>query len=137
MSDQENVAAVQRMYCAFGSGDIPALLAELADDVDWSVAGSTNIPYAGSYRGHDGVMEFFHRLVDAIDIEQFEPREFIAQGAHVAVLGHEAGRAKPTGCRFENSWAQVFSFGGDKVVRFHEYVDTAALEAAFKGDCQA
>ena len=30
-----NVATVQKIYEAFGKGDVPAILAVLADDVEW------------------------------------------------------------------------------------------------------
>jgi ketosteroid isomerase-like protein len=31
-----NTAAVQRLYAAFGRGDIAGVLADLAEDVDWA-----------------------------------------------------------------------------------------------------
>jgi ketosteroid isomerase-like protein len=44
MSDQTNVDAVQRIYEAVGSGDIPALLNLLTDDVEWTLHGPSVIP---------------------------------------------------------------------------------------------
>ncbi len=45
------IATVQRMYEALGRGDIDAIVAEVADDVDWiSVTpnGSPSVPWYGS-----------------------------------------------------------------------------------------
>ena len=38
-----HVEAVQRLYAAYGRGELDGVLAELADDVDWAAeAGSTS-----------------------------------------------------------------------------------------------
>ena len=51
MSDQK-VEAVQRLYEAYGRGDTEAVLAEVADDVEWAAeAASTSVPWYGTFRG--------------------------------------------------------------------------------------
>jgi ketosteroid isomerase-like protein len=49
------------------------------------------------------------------------------------VLGHERMRVKSTGPVFETDWAHVLTLCEGKVLRFHEYFDTAAMVAAFRG----
>ena len=66
------------------------------------------IPYAGGYNGKAGVAEFFAKLGAAVQIEVCEPREFVVQCDQVAVLGHEQGWAKPSGCRFTTGFCAVF-----------------------------
>jgi uncharacterized protein len=134
MSEEENVQAVQQMYAAFGRGDLSALLTGFADDVDWQVAGPTDIPICGSRQGREEVAQFFQALGAALETQQFEPQEFIAQGDKVVVLGHERHRVKSTGRIHEGDWVQVFTLHDGKVVRYREYVDTFALVAAFRGD---
>jgi ketosteroid isomerase-like protein len=132
MSERENVQAIQQMYAAFGRGDISVLLNGFAEDVDWYVTGPADIPICGSRRGHEGVAQFFKALGEMLETQQFEPQEFVAQNDNVAVLGHERHRVKSTGHIFEGNWVQVFTLSEGKVVRFREYIDTAALVTAFR-----
>jgi len=101
MSEQTNVAVVQQAYEAFGRGDIPGVLDHLTDDVVWALQGPTTIPFAGVHRGREGIAEFFSLVGEALEYEQFEPREFVAQGDTVVVLGYERSLVKPTGRMFE------------------------------------
>ena len=130
MGEQENYQSVLRIYDAFGRPDV--VLRELAEDVEWRVYGPEGlIPYAGVYRGHEGVKCFFDRLAEAVAIEAFDPREYVVQCDQVVAIGCEKGRAKPTGREFKNDWVHVFGFRNGKVAQFREFGDTAALVAAF------
>src|SRR5215208_6972795 len=43
----------------------------------------------GTRHGHEGVAEYFSLLDENLELEQFEPREFVAQGDTVVVVGFE------------------------------------------------
>ena len=131
MSDQTNVEAVQQGYAAFGRGDIPALLSLMTDDVEWSLQGPSVIPWAGPRRGREGVSEFFSLLGQLLEFEQFEPREFVAQGDTVVVLGYERSLVKPTGRTFEQEWAHVYTLRDGKIAKGRFIEDTAAQVVAF------
>ena len=62
MGTQENLQVVKEGYAAFGRGDIPGLLALMAEDMEWHHPGP-GLPLAGTYRGHDGVANFFQKLL--------------------------------------------------------------------------
>jgi ketosteroid isomerase-like protein len=135
MAEQENVQAVQRLYAAFQGGDSTAFLNTLADNVEWFVPGPKQIlPWAGRRQGREQVAQFFTEFAQTAETEQFEPREFIAQGERVVVPGHRRDRVKATGRIFESDWVQVFSVSEGKIARFRGYIDTAAMVAAFRGD---
>jgi ketosteroid isomerase-like protein len=135
MTEQENVQVVQRLYAAFQQGDFAAFLNTLADEVKWFVPGPKQIlPWAGLRKGREQVAQFFTEYAQTAEIQQFEPREFIAQGERVVVLGYRRDRVKATGRSFESEWAQVFSLRAGKIVNFRGYIDTAAIVAAFRGD---
>jgi ketosteroid isomerase-like protein len=133
MTEPDNIKAVQSAYAAFGRGDVPAILAMMSDDVDWQavVGVEPKVPTGGLRHGRSGVAEFFRQLGENLDFQQFEPREFLAHGDKVVTLGHFRAAVKSTGRSFSTDWVMVFSFHGDKVVRFREYVDAAAINAAF------
>ena len=131
MSDQTNLGVVQQIYAAVGSGDIPALLSLLTDDVEWTLQGPSMIPWAGPRRGREGVAKFFSLIGETLEFEQFEPREFVAQGDTVVVLGYERSLVKPTGRTFEQEWAHVYTLKDGKIAKARFIEDTAAQVVAF------
>ena len=131
MSDQTNLGVVQQIYAAVGSGDIPALLSLLTDDVEWTLQGHSMIPWAGPRSGREGVTKFFSLIGETLEFEQFEPREFVAQGDTVVVLGYERSLVKPTGRTFEQEWAHVYTLKDGKIAKARFIEDTAAQVVAF------
>ncbi len=126
-----NVEVVQETYEAVGRGDLPALLDLLTDDVEWTFQGPSMIPFAGTRRGREGVAEFFSLVGGNLEFERFEPREFVAQGDTVVVLGFERSLVKATGRTFEQEWAHVYKLRDGKVAEFLALEDTAAHAVAF------
>lgn len=134
MTENENTNIVQNVYGNFKAGEIKALLDLLSEDIEWQLPEIENVPFAGKRRGHEQMGQFFASLVDTQEVQLFEPREFIAQGEKVVALGHYAWRVKSTGREFGGDFAHVFTILNGKVVRFHEYMDTAAAAAAHRRD---
>ncbi len=124
MSDP--VSIIQELYAAFGRGDVPGILNHIASDVDFEFVGSPALVYAGNRRNHEQVADFFASVAKADDIHAFEPREFIAGGDHVTVLGWEKSTAIDTGKPFESEWAHVFTVKDGKVTRWRGFFNTAA-----------
>lgn len=127
MSEQDNLAIVRRGYEAFGRGDIDELLSLLNEEIDWFSPGPSDLPTAGHRRGHQQVRQFFGSVKELFDFERFEPQTFIADGDTVVVLGEDSVIVKGTGKNVTESWAHVFTVKDDKIVRFQEYIDTAAI----------
>jgi len=134
MNENGNTNIVQHVYEFFRGGDIKALLHLLSDDIEWQLPEIENVPFAGKRRGHEQMGQFFASLVDTQEVQHFEPREFIAQGDKVVALGHYAWLVRSTGREFGGDFAHVFTMCNGKVIRFHEYMDTAAASAAHRRD---
>lgn len=130
MSEQTNLALVQSAYAAFGRGDLPALLACLSADVQWDHPGPSGIPWAGAFKGREGVQRFFAGLAASVDFESFAPEAFIADGDRVVVLGRERARVKRNGQTYETAWAHAFELANGKIAAFREYTDTAGVASA-------
>lgn len=128
MSDPASL--VHAVYAAFGRGDLPALLACLHDDVQWTFEGSTGEAYMRTARGHDDVMRWFQQVLAVDGVQVFEPRETLAAAGHVTVLGWERTQALPDGGVFETPWIHVWWIRGDRVSRFVGMFDTAAAARA-------
>jgi uncharacterized protein len=130
MNEQENTRLVQRAYQSIEAGDIQALLNSFAEDVQWQLPEMENVPFAGTWQGHEGVRQFFSKVFEVQDAVEFEPQDYIAQGDIVVVLGRFLMRIKETGRDFASDWAHVWTVQGGKVKRFYEYVDTGAVNRA-------
>lgn len=132
MNESPNAKLIQQCYDAFGRGDIPALLAQFSENIEWRSVAVEGSPFAKEYRGHNEVARFFKQLDEVEEITRFEPREFIAQGERVVVLGSYAAKVKATGRTYESDWAHVFSVKDGKVIRMQEYADTAVMAKAYQ-----
>lgn len=132
MSEQQNLEVVRRGYEAFGRGDIQALLDLLADDVEWVSPGPPELPTAGNRRGRQQVAQFFQAVDQIFEIQQFEPKAFVAQGDRVVVLGTDTARIKATGKMVTEDWAHAFTVQDGRIVRMQEFIDTSAVVAELK-----
>ena len=129
---QQNIGLVQSGYEAFGRGDLDGLLSLLDANVEWKTPGASDLPTAGTRRGHAQVREFFGTLLELFDFELFEPRTFIADGDRVVVLGLDRVKVKGTGKSLSEEWCHIFTLQNGKVVAFQEFFDTAAIAAELK-----
>jgi ketosteroid isomerase-like protein len=127
MSDQQAVETVKRGYELFGQGDIAGFLNLLDEHVEWYSPGPSELPTAGVRKGRQAVGDFFATLDKHYEFQRFEPRQFIAQGDTVVVLGEDTVRVKTTGTVLTEEWAHVFTLSNGRVTRFHEYMDTAGI----------
>lgn len=130
MSSAESLQIVKDGYAAFGRGDVPGLLALMAEDVVWEIPGP-GLPLAGTYRGHEGVASFFQKLGEQTEILEFQPREFLADGNRVLVVGWESFKVKATGRGAQAHWVMSFTVRNGKISAFCEYTDTKAIADAY------
>lgn len=130
MSTEESIQVVKNGYAAFGRGDIAGLLELLTEDVEWNSPGP-GLPLSGTYVGRAGVANFFQKLAAEAEILDFQPREFVADGDRVLVLGSERGKVRATNRAFELEWVMSFTIRDNKIAIFREYTDTKALADAY------
>jgi len=131
MNEKQNTALVQQGYKLFTQGDIPGVLKLMSPNVAWELPKLENVPFTGKFQGVEGVGRFFSALSSAIDLLKFEPREFIAQGNKVVVLGESRYRVKGHKEEIDDRWVDVLTVENGKIARYEQYADTAQLERAF------
>lgn len=132
MSEQQNLDIVRQGYEAFGRGDLEALLDLMDPQVTFTTPGPAELPTAGTRRGRDGVRQFFETLPSVVDIKRFEPKEFLAQGDRVVVIGDDTSVAKATGAMIEGRWVHIFTVRSGKIVMFEERMDVSPLVAELR-----
>ncbi len=127
-----NVESVKAIYEAFGRGDVPAILDQLADDVEWDQdAPGYGIPIYEPGVGKEHARRFFARLED-LDFRRFEPTNFLGGGNQVAVPINVEVEVKSTGKMVEALEIHLWTFGDDgKVSRFFHCIDRHAFVLAY------
>lgn len=130
MNEQENVKTMKAAYDAFSQGDFPAVFSFLAEDAEYIAVGPADvIPWAGTYRGHAEIGQFFTRLGAALEFQEFAAQEFIAQGDKLAVVLHGRYKAHATGKEFETHPQHIVTFRDGKVMQLISLDDTATIAA--------
>lgn len=112
---------VQRMFAAFGAGDIDALLETVHPDSHWTYYGANPRPTRAHLSGHADVRRFFERILERLEMTEFNTDEFIVQGDTVVVFGSEAGTVRATGLSFRNEWTQKYVVRDGRIVEMAEY----------------
>ncbi|MFM0404230.1 nuclear transport factor 2 family protein [Paraburkholderia aspalathi] len=132
MSTDKNVQTVKDFFAAIGRGDRKDLLALAAEDIEWIIPGE-DWPLAGTRRGHAGLADLLETASKSIETST-EPREFIAQGDRVVVVGFARGTIKATNKTFEDNWIFAITVRDGKLTSIREYIDTQALARASQTD---
>ena len=132
MSIEKKIQTVKDFFAAIGRGDREALLALVAEDIEWIIPGE-DWPLAGTHRGHAGLADLLETASKSIETST-EPREFIAQGDRVFVVGFASGKIKVTNKTFEDHWIFAITVLNGRLTSIREYVDTQALARASQMD---
>ena len=128
-----NLSTVQKIYACFGQGDVPGILAELADNVTFfNGSDPTVAPFGGEFKGKEGVIRFFTHLGSTTRTTHFEPSNFKADGNRVTNEVQHDGVVTVTGKPF--SVKALFSWEFDetgKAVDWKGTGDFSSMNAAF------
>jgi ketosteroid isomerase-like protein len=129
---EKNIQTVKDFFAAIGRGDREALLALVAQDIEWIIPGE-DWPLAGTHRGHAGLAGLLETASKSIETST-EPREIVAQGDRVLVVGFARGKIKATNKTFEDDWVFAITVRDGRLTNIREYVDTQALARAAQMD---
>ena len=132
MSIEKNIQTVKDFFAAIGRGDREGLLALVAEDIEWIIPGK-DWPLAGTHSGHVGLTDLLETASKSIETST-EPREFVAQGDRVLVLGFARGKIKATNKTFEDDWIFAITVRNGRLTNIREYIDTQALAWASQID---
>ena len=132
VSKVNNVQIVESIYDGFKSGDMEAILGVMSENMVWLHPGNpAEIPFAGKFEGKAGVQRFFDTAFARIDVLDQQIFSVEGSGDKVFVLGYEHMRVKATGKEYQSNWVHMYTVSDGEVIAFEEFIDTAALVAAF------
>ena len=120
---------VRRQYLAAAAGDLDALRATLAPDIEWTeMAG---FPLAGTYRTPEGVTaNVMEKLGTDWNDWTAHDDTYVVDGEDVVVLARYTALHKVTGNHLNARVAHHFTVRGGLIVRFEQFVDTALVRDA-------
>jgi ketosteroid isomerase-like protein len=128
----QNLDTIGRLYAAYGRQDIDAVLAEVADDVDWAAeAASTTLPWYGPHRGKSEVPRFFAEIGSNVDISEFDIIGMTSNDTDVVATVHWTFTVKATGKTASMYMQHWFRFANGKIVFFRGSEDSEQSAAAF------
>ncbi len=122
------VALVTHVYQAFRDRDLPTIFGLLAPDVE--ITQASEIPWGGTYRGHEQAAAFFGKLVQTITSAVTLER-FVDAGEQVVAIGRTRGTVNATGKAFDVQIAHVWTVRDGLVRRVEYYIDDPTMLAAF------
>jgi uncharacterized protein len=122
-----NVDLVAKIYDAFRTRDIPAAMALIAEDV--TIEQSTEVPWGGSYRGHEGAMQFFATLgsniASAVTVDHY-----VDAGDQVVAVGWTRGTVHANGAAFDVPIAHLWQLRDGRAVAVRFCIDNPTMRAA-------
>lgn len=125
-----NVTLVRQLYALFARRDLPAIVALF--DPEATLRQSTDLPWGGTFRGHDGLRRLFEQFTGAVSgtvtIEQY-----IDAGDSVVAIGATRGTVLGNGRGFDVPLVHVWTIRNGLVVLFESYVENAAFLVALAG----
>lgn len=132
-----NLDTAKSIYAAFGRGDIPFILSQIADDAVWegwpggNAAQQAGVLWMAERQGPHGVAEFFN-VVGQMDFSRFDVISILDGGDRVAGLISFDMVYRPTGRRLVDEEMHLFEFdAAGKIKGFRHFLDTAKhIEAA-------
>lgn len=124
-----NKDLLRHVYTEVSAGNAEPLLAALADDVEWTIIGSTRL--SGTFKGRQQVVEGLLRPLTArLDGPiRFTFDRFIADGDDVVMLA-TAAATSVTGRPYNNTYCIVATFEDGRIRRMTDYVDTELITSA-------
>jgi hypothetical protein len=129
---RELVQLVEKGYEAWNSGDRGWVLEHMAEDVEWITP--PDDPDPGTYRGYEGVENYWGQWRAAVGELHFRVEEMIDAGDSVVVVARRQGRGEHSGLEISDRVIQVFSFEEGKCTKVHEYYDRDAALSSVRGD---
>ncbi|GHE24270.1 nuclear transport factor 2 family protein [Streptomyces capillispiralis] len=123
----DNVGVVHAAYQAFHARDVDALLATMAEDMEWIHPESmAEFGLGGTKVGHAGVKEFLAHVPTVLGGMRLQPLEIVQSGDRVIVFGTRevtslSGRTETLS--FVHSW----TLREGKAVRMEDVFDTIAF----------
>jgi ketosteroid isomerase-like protein len=131
VSEEANVALVQKAFDAFGRGDVQTILDLSTSDSEFHCPGPAIVPYAGLKRGRTEIKDAFDTILATQKNVRLSIERMIAQGDDVVAIGEYSTEVIPTGKSVKSPIVIAFQIQNGKISRHLVMGDTAAMADAY------
>lgn len=118
-------AQVTAFYAAYRAGDMPTVMAGMAEDVAWQSVGEAPLPWCGAWRGKDGVSAYFAALAGTLQVVAYDIERILADGDWATVLATARVRYHADGSESDYAKVDVLRLESGRIAEFREFYDTA------------
>src|SRR4051812_9955359 len=124
MSTSRNKEIATELFPRFNQRGLPGVLALIAEDVVWRIAGKKELsPAAGDY-GKERIGRLFNRMLSQLESGlEMTVLGSVAEGDIVAVEVESSGDLK-NGRRYRQQYHFAIAFRDGNIARVREYLDT-------------
>ena len=120
MSEAGVVAAVRQSGC-------------VDERVEWVVPGPDVLPFAGTWKGLDGLWQLERALHKAVRFDKVDLTRYLVSGNDVAALFTVEAYARGTGRPFRTEVFRLYTLDEGRITRIRSAYDTAAVVEAVAG----
>lgn len=131
LASMDNLQIVKEVYRLFGERNVPALLSYFDSNIEFVRPGNADIPFAGTFRGHDGLIKMFTIISQSVRLKEFIPERFFTNDDMVVVLGSDTAEVIATGKSYTSTWVQAFTLKDGRIIHVQVYFDTLNIGKAF------
>jgi ketosteroid isomerase-like protein len=124
----ENVELVRRAHEALNAGDLDRLVSLCHDDFVLDMSDRVFNPE--TYRGHDGIRQFYADVHDPWERYVWEPDELREKGDVVVALVRARGWGRGSGLEVDRKAAMIWTIQDGKASELRFYRDREAALAA-------
>jgi len=122
-----NKEIIEKMYVDFGQGNVPEILNVMSDNVVIHTPGPGIIPWAGTWKGKEGALEFFKNVGTSATYQKFEATDFVVEGDKVVAIGNADFTSTTTGKAGTSNWVMVWTLQDGKATHVLNQWDTKAV----------
>jgi ketosteroid isomerase-like protein len=120
-----NKDIIAAAYASFANGDVPAVLAVMDPEIEWTEAEGWPL-YTGTLVGPQAIVDgIFMRIGEIGENFALAIAQLVAAGDTVGALGTSSWTRNGSGEPAEVKIAHVWTLADGKVTRFQQHIDTA------------
>lgn len=115
---------IERLYEGFRTRDMATIFGLLSPEVE--IVQSEELPWGGTYRGHDEARQFFGKLGANLN-STLTLERFVHAGDHIVAIGWTSGTVNGSGAKYHVAIAHVWQVRDGKIVAAKFYIDNPEM----------
>jgi ketosteroid isomerase-like protein len=127
---QSQIDIVKNIYAAFTRRDRAYLESVISPEVE--IFQSPEVPWGGAYRGHEGLQQFFGKLMAHLKASGLPIERALDAGDCVVIIGRTQGTVLANGKPYDVPLVHIWQFRDGQVIRFMPHIDHPTMFASLR-----